>query len=728
MKQVLLGKGVHVTEVPSPGLGPGQVLVEAAWSFISTGTEVAGVKNAETGVIGRVMQHPKRIGQVLEMVRVDGVRKTLARVRGRLDARDSLGYSCAGRVVAAGRNVRTVAVGDVVACAGAGYACHAEVVAVHENLVAKVPEGVDLREAAGATVAAIALQGVRRADPRLGETVAVVGLGLLGQITLQLLAAGGVHAVGFDPDAQRVAEAKALGFEHVYPLVAKEAAGQAATLTDRHGADAVILTAATSTPGICQDAMEMCRRKGRVVVVGAVPLQFDRDPFYRKEIDFLISCSYGPGRYDPAYEEGGQDYPYAYVRWTENRNLGAVLDLMARGRLRLAPLISAEYPVEEADTAFARLSGGEGPRPLAVVLKYDLVSKPPEGAAEARKAGASVRLPAAEALKGRIGVGLVGVGGFCTGTLLPNLATLKDRYHVVGVCDLRGDRAQDVGRRTGAALACTDTEALLAEKDVHLVIITTRHDAHAPLAMAALRAGKHVYTEKPMAMDEAQLRELAGAVEAGDRYFMVGFNRRFSPHLVQLRGESAGRTGPLVVNYRVFADPAPSDSWIYSPAGGGRVIGEVCHMLDAFGYLVGDDVPPAEIDTLAPPTGRGGMPTDNVVTSIRYADGSLCTLTYTAVGRKSPEVGKERIEAMWDGKTFVVDDFLRSTGIGCSAGKAAGVRSKGHREELVALADYLAGRGPEPIGLAACVRATELSFRVDAACRAPAVEEGTPDA
>jgi predicted dehydrogenase/threonine dehydrogenase-like Zn-dependent dehydrogenase len=712
MKQLLLGKRIVVSDVPAPGLGRGQVLVETAYSFISTGTEVAGVKAAGGSLLSKIKEHPQRVVQVLEMVRVNGVKKTLARVRSKLETRLPLGYSCAGRIIALGPGVQQLAVGDLVACAGMGYASHAEVVAVPVNLVAKLPTDCDLRQASGATVASIALQGVRRAELRLGETAVVLGLGLLGQISLQLLAASGVHTLGFDANPQRVAEAGELGFTNCYAATGETATNEVLTRTGQMGADATILTAATSVPGICQSAIEMTRRKGRVVVVGAVPLEFEREPFYRHEIDFLISCSYGPGRYDPAYEEGGQDYPYAYVRWTENRNMQAVLGMIAAGTLRLDRLIAAEYPLAQAEQAFAALMADGAQRPLAIVLKYDLADTPtPE------KSATSVRWPAPAARGGKLGLGIIGLGGFCTGTHLPNLAALAERYQIVATCDRKTATAQDVARQCGAKLACNDAAELLAEPDVQVVMITTQHDTHGPLAGAALRAGKHVFTEKPAALSAAQLAELTAAAASTDRYYMVGFNRRFSPHTVRLKELLTGRHGPVISNYRVIADPAPPTSWIYSPAGGGRVIGEACHMLDVFNYLVGDDVPHVELDVAAPPPGVGGPPGDNFVATLRYADGSLCTLTYSVLGRKSKENGKERVEAMWDGKSFVIDDYLRSFGAGCSAGSAAGKHSKGHFEELVALADYLAGKGPVPLSFEATVRATEQSFTIDAACR-----------
>jgi predicted dehydrogenase/threonine dehydrogenase-like Zn-dependent dehydrogenase len=713
MKQVLLGKGITVSEVPSPPLGSRQILVETAYSFISTGTEIAGVQGSSDGLLKKALERPKRIAQTLEMIRINGLRRTFARIDAKMQETRPLGYSCSGRVIGLGRDVTGFSIGDLVACAGGGYANHAEVVAVPVNLVAKLPPGCDLRSASGATIASIALQGIRRADLRLGETAAVVGLGLLGQITMQLLAANGVKAIGFDPDPQRVQETQSLGFESCLPFTGPEAAAAAMERTNQLGVDATIITAASSAPGICQSAIEMTRRRGKVVVVGAVPLTFDRSPFYAREIDFLISCSYGPGRYDTSYEEGGQDYPYAYVRWTENRNMQAVLELIARGSLRLDPLIAAEFPVEKADEAFAALSNPAGPRPLGVVLKYEWTGD----TVAPQKMEKSQTLAGIETLPGRIGVGVIGVGSFFTNIHLPSLAVLKDRYAVTAVCDVNGARAKDVAAQFGASLVCTDAAELLARSDVQLVIVSTRHDTHAPLAMQALRAGKNVFVEKPMAMDDAQLQELLPAIQEAQRFYMVGFNRRFSPHVVRLKKLLETRSSPLVGTYRVFSGRAPRDSWIYSPAGGGRVIGEACHMLDLMNHLVGESVALEEIDVIAPPSGTGGMPGDNFVASLRYQDGSLFTLTYSTLGRASKNNGKERIETLWDGKTYVIEDFVHSFGAGCSAGSAGKSMSKGHFEELQAMADHLAGKGPVPISIDACIQATRQSFLVNDVCR-----------
>lgn len=712
MKQVLLGNRIHVEDVPVPGLGPGEVLVEVAYSFISTGTELAGVKSAGKSIIGKIKEHPQRIAQVMEMIRVNGVRKTVASVQMKLETRTAPGYSASGRVIATGRNVGHLVPGDLVACAGQGYACHAEVVAVPANLVAKLPAGCDLKNASGATLASIALQGVRRAEPRLGETVAVVGLGLLGQLTLQCLAANGVDTIGFDLNPARVAEASNLGFAQCHVAAGKAAVEIVNSLTAQMGADATIISAATDADGLCQAAMEMTRRKGKVVVVGAVPLSFDREPFYRKELDFLISTSYGPGRYDSTYEEGGHDYPFAYVRWTENRNMQAVLQLIAGGKLRMDSLIAAEYPAAEAEAAFDALNVATGDRPLAVVLKYDWN----ESVVKSKLSPTCV-LTSAKPVNGRIGVGIVGVGQFCRKEHLPNLAAQSDRYQIVGVCDKVGSAAQDVGRQYAARLACTDVDELIRLDDAQLIMIGTRHDTHADLAMRALRAGKHVFVEKPMAMNANELGELLRIIESSQRLYMVGFNRRFSRHIQHVKHLLRRRQGPTQVLYRVLADPAPHDSWIYSTAGGGRAIGEACHMLDLLNYIVGDEIAVREFDVVCCPAGTAGPPSDNFVATIGYEDGSVGTLVYTTLGRQDKLNGKERIEVMWDRRSFVVDDFVLGSGFGCQSPASGGRKGKGHFEELQSLASGLTDAKAWPIPLSAMVRATEMSFTVDAVCR-----------
>lgn len=708
MKKVFLGDKVTVSDVPVPGIGVREVLVETAYSFISSGTELSGVKSASSNLIDKVKSNPERITKVLDMVRVNGVKKTFIRVKDKLESRGPIGYSCAGKIIAKGQGVNELSIGDRVACGGQGYASHGEVVAVPRNLVCRLPEGCDLKAASGATIASIALQGVRRAGLQLGETAVVLGLGLLGQITLQLLDASGVNVIGFDIDEYRVNESIKNGFQNCFVVTGRQACDEVIARTCINGADAVLITAASSSDDICQNAMEMTRKKGKVVVVGAVPLKFDRNPFYKKEIDFLVSCSYGPGRYDPVYEQEGHDYPYSYVRWTENRNLQAILEMISKGKLDITKLISAEYDINQADAAFRALSS-ETRRPLAVVLKYEFSDNK-----QSSKFASNISLKPVKRETDKISVGIIGAGQLCRGTHLPSFRIFKDKYSVDSICDLNSAVAQDLARQYGAYGACSDPKDIFDNHKLDLVVITTRHSNHAELAIRALQSDKHVFVEKPMAINKQQLEDLKKVIAESSRYYMVGFNRRFSPHVSRLKKKLKNRASPVTVNYRVIADQIDFNHWIYSEEGGRRVVGEACHMFDLFNYLVGSDAQLVEFDTLASPVGRVGPAGDNFIVSVRYSDGSLCTLSYTTLGKKSKDIGKERVEIFWDTQTYLIDDFKISYGNFSSKLKVA---SKGHTEQMKELANYLIGNREQPIDVNDAINATEISFAVDQACQ-----------
>jgi predicted dehydrogenase/threonine dehydrogenase-like Zn-dependent dehydrogenase len=705
MKQVvILGGEARVLDVPAPQAGARSLLVRVRHSCISVGTEIAGVQSASTPLYRRALKQPEKIRRAIEMVRDHGLRHTLDRARGTATA-VPLGYSAAGTVVEAGEDVQGFVPGDAVACAGAGIANHAELIDVPVNLAVKVPEGVASADAATVALGAIALQGVRRAAPTLGETVVVVGLGLLGQITAQLLRAAGCRVVGIDPDAARVDIARKAGM----PLAVEPAqdgyARAARELTDGHGADAVIITAATASHQVVNDAMAACRRKGRVVLVGDVGLHLDRAELYRKELDVLISTSYGPGRYDPEYELAGADYPLPYVRWTENRNMGAYLDCLAGGQVKLDVLTRGEWPVAEASAAYGALKA-EGPRPLLALLGYPDAAP----AAPVRRVALSPVAPRA----GALGVALVGAGGFAQAIHLPNLQRMGDRLALRAVMSRTGTTARVVAERHGAAYATTDAAEVLADPAVAAVIIATRHDLHAPLALAALEAGKHVFLEKPLALDEAQL----GAIErfyAGRReapMLMTGFNRRFSPALQAASRILAGRRSPLVVNYRMNAGFLPREHWVHGPEGGGRNIGEACHVYDAFNFLTGSRFESVQAEAIAPRSAQWQR-NDNFVATVRYADGSLCTLTYTALG--AADYPKERMEIFADGMVLALDDY-RSLAVSGAAreGWKSERADKGHAQELEAFAAGLRD-GAWPITLEDQVAATRISFLVEAA-------------
>jgi predicted dehydrogenase/threonine dehydrogenase-like Zn-dependent dehydrogenase len=703
VKQVLVrGGGVAVEDVPAPALGRRELLVRVEASCVSVGTEMSGVQLSGMPLYRRALKQPHHARKALELARDQGFVRVYKRVRGQLAAGLPTGYSAAGKVVAVGDEVLGFAPGDRVACAGAGIANHAEFVAVPVNLAVRVPDGVPLADASTVTLGAIALQGVRRAEPTLGETVVVLGLGVLGQLTVQLLLANGCRVIGADPDERRIEIALASGMTHAVRS-GESLPERAAALTDGIGADAVVITAATASDAVVSQAFQACRKKGRVVVVGDVGLGLKRHDMYEKELDLRMSTSYGPGRYDAQYEALGQDYPIGYVRWTENRNMEAYLDLLAVGRVSLAPLTRAAYPVEDAAAAYEALKG-EGEKPLLVLLEYPR---------EDREPARVVRLRAPAATPGRIRVALVGAGGFAQGTHLPNLLKLRDRFEIRAVVSRTGTSAKAVAAQAEAAYAATDLDAVLSDPEIDLVLISTRHDLHAGQALAALEAGKHVFVEKPLALSEEELARIeafyAGREDAP--LVMTGFNRRFSPAITRARELLAGRTTPMVVDYRMNAGFIPLDHWVHGPEGGGRNIGEACHVYDVFDALTAAEVTGVNATAIGPGSPRLAR-NDNFAATVAYEDGSICTLTYTALGHRDHP--KEQMEVFADGAVLSLDDYRSLTVAGGRGGGwASRTVDKGHVQELEALARALREGGEWPIPLEEQLRAMRIAFAVE---------------
>jgi predicted dehydrogenase len=705
LKQVLIKDGAAVVaEVPAPGVSPGNVLVRVSHSCISAGTEMANVEMSALPLYRRAMRQPQHVKRVLQMFKDQGLSYTLNRVRGLLDSGSITGYSAAGTVVAVGSEVTGFSVGDRVACAGAGIANHAEFIDVPVNLTVHVPEKLDLADASTVTLGAIALQGVRRAAPTLGETIVVIGLGFLGQLTAQFLRASGCRVVGVDPDPQRrgIAESKGalvLGTEggsHVDRIV---------QLTDGAGADAVIITAAGASSEIVSEAFRACRRKGRVVLVGDVGLELKRADFYAKEIDFLISCSYGPGRYDPLYEEAGQDYPLAYVRWTENRNMQAYMAMLAEGNVSLEPLKPRRFPIDDARAAYESLRSASE-RSLVSLLEY---SKDSDASMRSVKIARRGSPPSGD----RIGVALVGAGGFAQGMHLPNLQKLRGDFTLRTIVSRTGANASAVAQRYEAENATTDFDSVLGDRNIDLVIIATRHNLHADLALRALQAGKHVLLEKPMALNDDEVKRIQAfyaSAGADAPVLMTGFNRRFSPAL-QAAGKILGsRTAPLIINYRMNAGHIPGDHWVHGPEGGGRNIGEGCHIYDVFHFLTGSRWKNAKVSAI--PTGsKHWRRDDNFIANVEFEDGSVCSLTYTALGSKSHP--KEQMEVFAGNQVLVLDDYRKlSVSGGTGRGWSASTIQKGQYEELQALAAALRGKQPWPISLEDQVATSLLSFEV----------------
>lgn len=703
MKQLLVRSGkVFLQDVPAPVAGPKNVLVRVERSCVSVGTEMAGVKMSGLPLYRRALKQPHHVKRVLQLMRDQGVARVYKQVKGKLDAGLPTGYSAAGTVIAIGSEVDGIAIGDRIACAGAGVANHAEVIDVPVNLCVPIPQQVSFDAAATVTLGAIAMQGVRRAQPTLGETVVVIGLGILGQITAQLLTANGCRVIGTDVDNKRISTALENGLDHGINPNDGNLVESIIKLTDGVGADAAIITAASASSDILAQAFQSCRKKARVVIVGDVGLNMARSDIYAKELDVLISCSYGPGRYDPVYEEEGADYPLAYVRWTENRNMGEYLRLLAAGRLRLDNMLHEPYPVDRAEEAYGRLAG-EGEKPLLVLLQY------PHREEAVRSV---LQIAAPKPVDGRIKIAVVGAGSFAQGMHLPNLKKLGDKFDLRSVVSRTGLSARTAAERFGFSTASTDFQTVLDDPQVDLVLIATRHDLHAEMTVAALKAGKHVFVEKPLSMAEEGLDAIEAFYEANPNgpLLMTGFNRRFAPAVSAAREVIKGRLSPMIVNYRMNAGYIPSDHWVHGPHGGGRNIGEACHIYDLFNSLTGSQPVEVQARSIVPASGHWRRD-DNFVATVRYADGSLCTLTYTSLGSK--EFPKERFDIFVDGKVLVLDDYKRLEVTGAKAGWKGLTIEKGQFEELVALAEAFKPGGKWPISLADQLSATRVSFAVE---------------
>ena len=717
MKQVMIRGGTAaVADIPTPMVSKGTVLVRVANSCISAGTEGAriGSGSGPGGLIQRAVQNPDLVKRAVEMTLRSGVRATVAAVRGSDGLGSPTGYSVAGTVEEVGEGVKDLRPGDRVACAGAGLANHAEMVAVPRNLVARIPDGVDFRAASTVTLGAIALHGVRRAEPTLGERFVVIGLGVLGQLTAQLLAANGCVVVGSDLEKSRAELALSLGMDSALPQ-GGDAVEHVRRLTGGVGCDGVIITASTPSSDLLSQAFRMCRPKGRVVVVGDVGLAVDRSDIYRKEVEFRISTSYGPGRYDPRYEEDGLDYPIGYVRWTENRNMEEYLRLVAKGVVRLAPLVQEVFPLERADAAFEALRQ-RGSAPL-VLLEYPAVDRP-----ERRQR--SVRLRSSSPSTDRIRLGIIGAGTFTRHVHIPNLQSASDLFDVVGVANRTGVSARKVAGTAGAEYATTDPAQILEDTDIDAVLIGTRHDLHAELTLAALRAGKHVLVEKPLATTAAEIDALesffrdAEGSDAITPIMLTGYNRRFSPFARRLRDHVRERLHPLVMTYRMNAGYLPDDHWVHGPEGGGRNVGEACHIYDLFLYLV--DSPAATVRAMTIEPERGYYRRDdNFTATIGYEDGSIATLTYTAAGHR--DLPKERLELFGGGTAAVLDDYRQLT---IAGGRGKELRTKraekGHLEELRAFGEAIRAGGPWPIPLWQQLEVARTALAVQSAWDAPA--------
>lgn len=710
MKQVLqnLRDGTtHLVEVPAPSVVAGQLLIHATASLVSSGTERMLVEFGKANWVDKARQQPDKVRMVLDKVRTDGLAVTVEAVQSKLDQPLAPGYCNVGRVVELGVGVQGFAVGDRVVSNGN----HAELVCVPKNLCARIPGSVSDESAAFTVLAAIALQGIRLANPTLGECVVVTGLGLIGLLTLQILQAQGCRVLGIDFDPQRLALARQFGAEVVNPGAGEDVLAAAQTFSRGRSVDAVIITASTKSNEPVSQAAQMCRKRGRIVLVGVTGLELSRADFYAKELSFQVSCSYGPGRYDPAYEEGGQDYPVGFVRWTEQRNFEAVLDLMASGRIDVAPLITHRFALERAAHAYALLTSGEPS--LGIVLEYPAAG---DGSAQLAE-GRTVLLAPAALAPAKGSIAFLGAGNYAGRVLMPAFGKAGAQLHTV--VSGGGVSAAHYGRKFGFSKASTDALAALADPEVDTVVIATRHNLHARQVLAALRSGKQVFCEKPLCLTLDELAEIEVEVKARPtQRLMVGFNRRFAPQVAKMKVLLDTVAEPKSFIMTVNAGAIPADHWTQDTAvGGGRIVGEGCHFIDLLRHLAGASI----VGHRAVALGRHAalqVTDDKVTITLEFADGSVGTIHYLANGDRG--FPKERLEVFCAGKVLQLDNFRRLRGWGWKGLSMMNLwrQDKGQTACAAAFLDAVRQGQPAPIPLDEILEVSRVSIELQNALRA----------
>ncbi len=702
MKQAVVKKGKVIAQnVPAPNVSKGCVLIKVHYSCISAGTEMSSVTSTKKSLLKRAIDSPDEVKEVLDFIKVNGVKKTIQKIKGVIEGGKQTGYSVSGEVIAVGQEVTNFQIGDRVAAAGAGIANHAEYVDVPTNLVMKIPVDLDYRQASTVTMGGIAMQGVRRADLRFGESCVVVGAGILGLLALQMLKLSGVRVIVSDLDEHRLKLAEELGADLCINPAKDDAIKISNNFSGGYGVDCVLFTAATLSSKPLSDSFKMCRKKGKVVLVGVVGMEINRGDMYAKELDFQISTSYGPGRYDANYEEKGMDYPLSYVRWTENRNMTEYLQLMAEGKIQIDRMIDAIYSIEKVDEAFESLEK-ETQKPIIVLLDY-------KNSSDIKK----VELTSTPVNKEVVNVGLVGAGNFATGMHLPNIKKLTNKYAVRAIMSRNGFNANAVANQFGAAYSTTDFDEIINDTDIDLVMITTRHDSHARLVLKSLQAGKHTFVEKPLAINQQELNKIKEFYQSDMGHkpvLMTGFNRRFSKFTQEIKKHTAKRINPLFIQYRMNAGFIPLDSWVHEH--GGRIIGEACHIIDLMNSLTNSAIKSINYEKLSPNNDKFSQQ-DNVAIILKYEDGSVCNIQYFACGSK--QISKEYMEVHFDEKTIIMDDYKTLRGKGISINEInLGRSDKGQKEELEALYETLKGNVLDwPISLEDMIQTTESTFLIN---------------
>ena len=712
MKQVIQSYKngeLWLAEVPVPACKSGGAVVQTRASFVSAGTERTLVDFAKKNIVGKAVAMPTQVQKVIRKMKTEGVLETLEKVKAKLDQPIPLGYSSAGVIEELGAGMRGLAVGDRVACGGAGYANHADYNYVPKNLMVKIPERVSFEDASCATVGSVAIQGVRQCDLRLGEQVCVMGLGLLGLLAVQMLKASGCRVIGFDPNSQRCQAAIDLGAD---TAVYSDLGAAADQFSQGMGMDAVLITAATKSSEPVTVAGKIARMKAKVVVTGVVGMDLPRDDYYKKELDFKLSLSYGPGRYDSSYEEDGVDYPYGYVRWTEQRNMSSFLDLVAAGVVTPLKLVTHRFDIADALDAYDLLLGKKEEPYLGIVLKYS--EKETDALQSARQVNLTNHLANTGGVKTReVNVGFIGAGNFTKAVLFPELKKMPE-INLKTLCTATGMNARETAKKEGFEIASTDYESMLQDEAINTVFVTTQHNSHAKFICESLEAGKHVFVEKPLAIHPGQLKkikETAASIEGKTPVLMAGFNRRFSPHADLLKKYFSKRTSPIFMTYRINAGIIPPDAWIQDPAiGGGRIIGEGCHFIDFTSFVIGQNV--MEVQAQCVDTDNAGLiAEDNVSINLKYADGSVANILYVALG--SADIAKERCEIYANESVAVMENFCKTTCSGrLGKEKLAGKQAKGFTQELEAFFTSIKNGLEAPIPFDSLTNTTEVGFAV----------------
>jgi len=689
---------LYVDEVPLPSISEGMVLVENQYSLISSGTEKGTVKVAKANLLGKAKQRPDLVAQVLQNIKKEGIAATINKVKTKLDSLKALGYSTSGTVLASLDTNGNFQPGDRVACAGQDYASHSEIVAIPQNLCVKIPDNVSYEEAAFTTLGAIALQGVRQASPVVGEKVCVIGLGLLGQLTGQILKANGCDVLGIDLSESLIQLASEISVHQAFHRNDPNLINNAENFTNGLGFDSVIITAAAPTNDPVILATELCRKKGKIIVVGAVKMDIPRDPyFYRKELELKISCSYGPGRYDPQYEELGNDYPPAYVRWTEQRNMEAFLGMIAKGLIQIDPLISHRFEIDQAEAAYDIVLG-KNPEPhIGILLKYDPNEK---------KKLTKINIESHAVSK--LNVGFIGAGSFAQNYLIPSVKTFGASLDTVVTS--KGITSKNVGEKFGFNNCSADTNDVIQNNDINTVFIATPHSSHASLVIKALNAKKNVFVEKPLAISYEELEEIKNLKKKSTNSLMVGYNRRFAPVSSEIK-KLFGKTGePLVIQIRVNAGFIPKEHWTQIPEiGAGRIIGEMCHFIDLMQFFT-DSYPIKVYADCISSQNAVLKNDDNIGIIVKFEDGSIGNLTYVANGDKG--LPKEYIEIFSAGKTGVIHDFRSGTFYSDNKSKNLKLQGKGHQQEVQAFLNSLKEGRPSPIDFRSIYFTTLTAFKI----------------